>query len=159
LLVAALTAFVTDDAPSQVTPHVAPPALSVRAGDVQLYHVDVRYIKRLRSRDVVVDCGARNVRDDDIALLFQRREVILDEAVNADVLKSHGIQYAGGSLSYSRRNVSHLRHDGHSLAGDTAEPGQRVQVGEALAVAVGSGSGDHRVRELYPRDFYGKISH
>ena len=28
LLVAALTAFVTDAAPSQVTPHVAPPALT-----------------------------------------------------------------------------------------------------------------------------------
>ena len=96
--------------------------LDIRAGDVQFYHVNVGAVQSLRRRDVVVNSSARNVRDDNVALLLEGREIVVDEAVNADILESHGVQNSTRCFRNSRGNITHFRLYCHSLAGNSPQP-------------------------------------
>ena len=80
--------------------------LDVRARDVQLDGRDALVIRQdARDLRVLVERGAADVDDDARAALAQQRQLLADEAVDADALQADGVEHAGRRLGDARRRT------------------------------------------------------
>ena len=124
--------------------------MHVGAGDVELVGGDAfGVVEALDDRVVVADGVAEDV-DDDFAggIAAERRQLFLDEVVDADVLQADGVQHAGGGLDDARRGMAGHGFERDALGDEGADPLERDDLFKFDAVTEGAAGGDDRVGEF-----------
>ena len=129
-------------------------ALHVRAGDVQLQHVDVRVREQRRAGGIVLHAVAAHVGDEHIAEAAHSGDAGFDEGFHAGVLQSHAVHHARGGLPHADAVVAVFRMKGQPLGGDAAQTAHIVQLVVFLAEPEGPRRGNERVLERDTGDFH-----
>ena len=130
--------------------------MHVGAGDVQLIGGDaVGVVQALDDRFVIGHRVAEHV-DDDLAggIAAERRQFLLDELDDADVLQPDGVEHACGGLDNAWRGMSLHRFQRDALGDKGADPLQRNDLFKFDAVAERAAGGDHRVVQLDPGELH-----
>ena len=122
-------------------------ALHVRAGGVHLDPRDARHAgEALAHLGVALDLGLEDARDHGDAFR-QRRQLVADEGLDADVLEADRVQHPGRRLGDARRRVPGARLEREALGDEAADPAQVQERRQLAAVAEGARGRQHRVAQ------------
>ena len=143
------TAAVTCAVPARLHPNWMPPSLmfghemfSSMAATPSCVGQHTRHFRILvERRPADVDDGAR-------AALAQQRQLLADEAMDANALQADRVQHAGGRFGDARRRVALPLLEEQPLDGDAAEHRQIDDLVVFEAIAKAAAGGDDRIGQL-----------